>query len=415
MDTIMIRDADILSLLLARRPDHSLERAFYTDPAVFDADMRALYYRDWLMVGASAEIPKTGAFVKQEIGAYSVLIVRGADGKARAFHNSCRHRGSRLCSADKGSNPKLVCPYHQWTYELDGKLLYARDMGPEFDASKHGLRPVHCREEAGLLFISLAESAPDFAPMAAQLKSYVGPHNLANTKVAFQSTITENANWKLVLENNRECYHCSGSHPSLCRTFNDDPNLVGADDSMSSPVGAAHVKRCEDAGLPSKYVVDAKDQWRFVRIPFLGNAVSYTMDGKAAVAKRIGSVPFDNAGTCLFFHYPNTWNHFLSDQGLIFNVMPVSPTETRVTTTWLVHKDAVEGVDYDLNRLTEVWLHTNDEDRRIVEENQKGINSPAYIPGPYSQNQESGVIQFIDWYVTSMLDRLSGRASIAAE
>jgi phenylpropionate dioxygenase-like ring-hydroxylating dioxygenase large terminal subunit len=104
----------------------------------------------------------------------------------------------------------------------------------------------------------------------------------------------------------------------------------------------------------------------------------------------------------------------LSDQGLIFKVMPISATETQVTTTWLVHKDAVEGVDYDLTRLTEVWLHTNDEDRRIVEENQKGINSPAYTPGPYSQNQESGVIQFVDWYVTTMLNRLSGRASMAA-
>ena len=411
----MFDDAQVLSLLTTRKAGHALPRAFYTDPALFEADMQAIYYRDWLFAAAAVEMPATGAYVTVQIGLYSIIIVRGADGQIRSFHNSCRHRGSRICSAAKGAAPKLVCPYHQWTYELDGKLLYARDMGPEFQPQDHGLRPVHCREAAGMVFICLADDAPDFAPVAQQMARYIGPHDLTSTKVAFQSTITENANWKLVLENNRECYHCSGSHPSLCRTFSDDPDLVGADDSMSSPAGMAHVSRCEAAGLPSRYVADPADQWRLVRIPFLGAAVSYTMDGKAAVARRVGQVPFDNAGSCLFFHYPNTWNHFLSDQALLFRVMPVSATETTVTTTWLVHKDAVEGVDYDLTRLTEVWLHTNDEDRRIVEENHKGIASPAYIPGPYSPRQESGVIQFIDWYALTLQTRLGERTRMAAE
>ena len=115
------------------------------------------------------------------------------------------------------------------------------------------------------------------------------------------------------------------------------------------------------------------------------------------------------------FHYPNTWNHFLSDHVLNFRVIPVSPTETEVTTTWLVHKDAVEGKDYDLKRLTEVWIDTNDEDRRVVEENQIGVNSPAYEPGPYSEKQESGVRQFIDWYVQSMIRSLASGERMAAE
>ncbi len=265
------------------------------------------------------------------------------------------------------------------------------------------------------MFICLGEVAPDFEPFRKEAARYIGPHDVGNLKVAFQSTIVENGNWKLVLENNRECYHCSGSHPSLCRTFPDDPDLVGGDDSTGSPEGRAHIERCETAGLPSKYVIAPSEQWRFVRIPFLGEAVSYTMDGKAAVNRRIGTVPFDNAGSCLFFHYPNTWNHFLSDQALIFRVIPISATQSEVTTTWLVHKDAVEGVDYDLDRLTEVWVHTNDEDRRIIEENQIGIKSPAYVPGPYSPHQESGVIQFVDWYAASMQAALTGRVMLAAE
>ena len=125
----MLRDADVLSLLLQRQPRHSLARAFYTDPGLFQVDLERIWYRDWLMTAVSAELPKTGNYVTRQIGDYSVIVVRGADGIARAFHNSCRHRGSRICSAAKGSNPKLVCPYHQWTYELDGRLLWARDMG----------------------------------------------------------------------------------------------------------------------------------------------------------------------------------------------------------------------------------------------------------------------------------------------
>jgi stachydrine N-demethylase len=166
--------------------------------------------------------------------------------------------------------------------------------------------------------------------------------------------------------------------------------------------------------LPSRYVISPEENWRLVRIPFVGDGVSYTMDGKAAAPKLPG-MPFANAGSLLFFHYPNTWNHYLSDHVLNFRVLPVSPTETEVVTTWLVHKDAVEGRDYDLTRLTEVWLATNDEDRRVVEENQFGINSPAYEPGPYSAKQESGVIQFINWYLATLARNTAGPTSIAAE
>ncbi|MCA8880633.1 MAG: aromatic ring-hydroxylating dioxygenase subunit alpha [Rhodobacteraceae bacterium] len=411
----MLTNSDVLSLLLTRTPGFSLPQPFYNDPDLYQADLTHIWYRDWLMAGASAEYPKTGSFTTMQVGAAAIIIVRGADGVLRAFHNSCRHRGSRVCAAEKGSVPKLVCPYHQWTYELDGRLLWAREMGPDFNPKENGLRPVHCREVAGLVFVCVAETAPDFEPVAREAARYVGPHDLKNTKVAFQSSIIEKGNWKLVIENNRECYHCAGSHPSLCRTFSDDPYLVGSDDSIGSPVGKAHVDRCEAAGLPSKFVIAPSEQWRFVRIPFIGDAVSYTMDGKAAVSKRLGKVPFDNAGSCLFFHYPNTWNHFLSDQALVFRVLPISPTETQVTTIWLVDKDAQEGVDYDLNRLTEVWLHTNDEDRQIVEENQIGINSPGYVPGPYSPVHESGVLQFVDWYARTLQSRLTGRALMAAE
>lgn len=411
----MITSSDIRSLLDSRRPWHALPQPFYNDPALFEADLQHIWYRDWIFAAVAAELPKTGSYVTVQLGAYSVIIVRGADKVIRAFHNSCRHRGSRVCAAERGTSPKLVCPYHQWTYDLDGKLLWARDMGPDFKPADHGLGTVHCREIQGMIFICLAEVAPDTEQLEVEAARYLTPHNPTGLKVAYQSSIIENANWKLVLENNRECYHCSGNHPSLCVTFPDDPRLVGATASDSSNEGLAHVERCEKAGLPAKYVLGPNEQWRFVRIPFVGKAVSYTMDGKAAVNKRIGTVPFEDAGSCLYFHYPNTWNHFLSDQVLTFRVMPIGPQETQVTTTWLVHADAVEGVDYDLERLTQVWVATNGEDRRIVEENQRGINTPGYRPGPYSELQEGGVNQFVDWYCRTLGDRLEQRTLHAAE
>ena len=182
------------------------------------------------------------------------------------------------------------------------------------------------------------------------------------------------------------------------------------------PVIAAHWAKCEAAGMPSRFHLSPDAQWRFVRIPLLGAGESFTLDGKAAVpTKPLSSAPFADAGSLLFFHYPNSWNHFLGDHATVFRILPISPTETEVTTKWLVHKDAVEGVDYDLENLTRVWIATNNEDRAVVEENQRGVSSPAFIPGPYSRIQEDGVIQFVDWYCRTMTDRLGGGARLAAE
>ena len=404
----------IMSLVQSQPSGMSLTQPFYADPDIFQADLDLIWYRNWVFAAAEAELPKAGAYVTLKLGAYPVVVVRGADGIIRAFHNVCRHRGQRLCSKPSGQAAKIVCPYHQWTYDTDGKLLWARDMGPDFVAAEHGLKPVHCAIAAGMVFICIADQAPDFSAFQATANRYSGPHRLADMKVARTSTIIEQGNWKLVMENNRECYHCAGMHPGLCRTFDDDPDLVGSDNSLSSPRGAAHVTRCEAAGLPSNYVLADNEQWRLVRIPLAGEAVSYTMDGKSA-APLIPGMPFADAGTLLLFHYPNSWNHFLSDHVLYFRMLPISPTQTEVTTIWLVHKDAVEGRDYDLTRLTEVWIATNDEDRRVVEENQAGIASPAYQPGPYSRKQESGVIQFVDWYLANLGAALQGPARVAAE
>lgn len=412
----MLNHQEISAQLAMRKRNFSLSRELYADPGVLEADLEHIFYKEWLFAVPACELAKPGAYATLQVGAYPVLIIKGNDNRIRAFHNVCRHRGQRLCAHATGSTPKLVCPYHQWTYDLDGKLLYAREMGEGFDASAYGLKKVHCLDLGGVVYICLAEIPPPVADLAQTAMKYLAPSGLHDAKVAFSSTMVEKGNWKLVIENNRECYHCSGSHPSLCRTFSDNPKIGAMDGPDSaSPEILAHWQKCDAAGLPSRFVHHPEMQWRLARAPLLNNAESYTMSTKAAVAKRMGTMPFNDAGSLLMYHYPNTWNHFLADQAITFRVLPISATETQVTTTWLVHKDAVEGVDYDLKTLTEVWLNTNDEDRRVVEENQKGILSPAYEPGPYSTIQEEGVIQFVDWYCNLMSRRLAPRPALAAE
>jgi stachydrine N-demethylase len=405
----MAATASSISDLLARRVSgYSLDQPFYTSPDIYELDLQHIFYREWLYAIPACQLEKGGSYVTMRVGAYEVVIVRAQDGEIRAFQNTCRHRGSLICKEREGQVAKLVCPYHRWTYELDGTLIWAGDMGAEFDASKHGLKAVSLRNLDGLIYFCLSDTPPDFESFAELAHPYLEVHDLANAKVAYTSTIVEKGNWKLVWENNRECYHCSSNHPSLCRSFSLDPEVAGvaADGSVSASL-QAHFDRCEAAGAPAQFRLAGGGQFRLARMPLQANALSYTLDGKPAVDRSLGRVAIPDAGPLLMFHYPTTWNHFLPDHSLTFRVTPISTTETEVTTTWLVNKDAVEGVDYDLKRLTEVWVATNNEDREVVETNQLGIFSPAYVPGPYSPDQESGVAQFVDWYVDRIEKALS--------
>ena len=402
-------------LLDNHRPGYALAQPFYTDAAIYEADLETIWYREWLFVLPAVQLEKSGSYQRIRVGVYDVIVIRDARGGYQAFHNTCRHRGSVLCRAAEVRVAKLTCPYHQWTYDYDGKLIWARDMGTDFDPSAHGLKRVHCRENAGLVYICLSPEAPDFDTFAETVRPYLGIHDLTEAKVAHRSSIVENGNWKLVWENNRECYHCAGNHPDLCRTYPEDPSITGVSPDGTFPALVEnHFNRLESAGAKSRFQIADSGQYRIARMPLLEGAESYTMSGKIAVQKRLGRVPYLDAGTLLLFHYPTTWNHFLSDHSITFRVLPLSPTETEVTTTWLVHKDAVEGVDYDLNDLTRVWTATNDEDRRVVEDNQQGINSPAYEPGPYSTVHEDGVMQFVDWYLARMRARFTPQR-LAAE
>ena len=400
---------NVLRRLQGRVPSTGLGREFYTDELIFELDLELIFYREWLFAGHTVELPRSGSYLTLQVGTYPVLLVRAADGVIRAFVNTCRHRGARVCPEARGTAVKLVCPYHQWTYELDGRLFAARQMGAGFDKTQFGLRRLHCETVGGYIFVCLAAEPPDFAPTRKQLEPYLAPHRLVDARIAFESTIIEEGNWKLVWENNRECYHCAVNHPELARVYPDTPAITGASGGAADdPKIVEHWRRCEGAGLPARLQLSADGQLRAARMPLLGTATSYTSSGEPAVKRPLSeAIPREaNIGALLVFHYPTTWNHFLADHAITFRVLPLGPTRTQLTTKWLVHREAVEGVDYHLEELTRVWLATNEQDRRIVHENQIGMNSPTYEPGPLSHINESGVGQFVDWYCSRLQSRL---------
>ncbi|GHC22353.1 aromatic ring-hydroxylating oxygenase subunit alpha [Aidingimonas halophila] len=400
------------TMLEQRAYGYSLPQPFYNDARLFALDMQEIYAKEWLFAGHTCEIPSKGNYMTLQIGDGSVIIVRGDKGTIHAFHNTCRHRGSRLCTAERGKVAKLVCPYHQWTYDLDGRLLFAgTEMGPDFDLSDHGLAPVAVRSGGGYIFINLGDNPAPIDDFLVSLEHYYEPYDMENVKVAAESNIIEQGNWKLVMENNRECYHCDASHPELLKTLSE---FDDAEDPRATPQYKTFCRR-KQADWDSEHIPWQQARFgrrnRLARTPLLEGAVSMTLDGKLACQKLMGRMTSADMGTLRMLHLPNSWNHFCGDHGVSFRVLPISAQETLVTTKWLVHKDAVEGVDYDVERLRYVWDATNAQDRQLVEENQRGVNSMAYRPGPYSPTYEFAVIDFVEWYSERMQDNLNQNAS----
>lgn len=354
----MTLSAQLFNELKTRNPNYSLSRDFYSSDDVYQTDLDTIWYQSWIFSGHPCEITDEQS-LDFPIGEYQISIRR--DGE------------QYLATAEKnGTN-----------------------------------RPIHCREVTGYLFISLAEEPDDFDEFAATITPYTEVHNVGDLKVAAESSIVEYGNWKLVLENNRECYHCLSNHPELIITYPEDPAVTGTDaDSELPEMVSSHWEKCEAVGLPSQFKISDDGTYRVARMPLLEDFTSYTMDGYDAVKKHVGNFKEVNPGALVLFHYPSTWNHFLDDQVISFRVLPIGPQASLVTTKWLVHKDAVEGEDYVKDILTHVWDQTNAQDKHLVEENQKGINSPAYESGPYSSIYESGVIQFVEWYGDVLKERL---------
>ncbi len=407
----MTSSLDLHALIASRRAGHTLPAAFYLSQEVFERDIDLIFRRHWIYVGVEAEIAEPGDFFTVEIGDDSVLIVRDDDMDIHAFHNVCRHRGARLRPAGRGIVGNLVCPYHQWTYNLRGELIHNEHMGEAFERCRFSLKGVHLRNLAGLLFICLAAAPPaGFEEMRAELEPYLRPHDIANTKVAYQADVIEEGNWKLTMENNRECNHCSANHPELTVPlleygfgYQPSPDNVAKVEDFNRLLDREH-GRWESCGLPSQAIehLERTTGFRAVRLPIAQHGESQTIDTRIACRKLLGELRQADLGGLSVWTQPNSWHHFMSDHIVTFSVLPLAPGRTLLRTRWLVHKDAQEGIDYDVDKLASVWTATNNQDSSLVERAHQGISSPAYEPGPYSPYTEGLVDKFCEWYLTRL-------------
>ena len=386
---------------------------FYGDDEVYRFDLQNVWRRGWLFVGHSCEISRSGDYFVLEVDADSILVIRWEDGRARALHNVCRHRGSLICEESSGRVNKLVCPYHRWTYNLAGGLIHAPGMQEDLDKSSLGLHTLHLRETEGLIFISLAGDPPDFNAAQDVLVAEAKPQGLARAKVAKAVDYLVKANWKLVWENNRECFHCNANHPQYIKANFDHYNSDDTTPRVRELISAA-IKRSEAKWAASGLAVShkqtgmttfpdaARNIWYAANRTALAEGyVSESMDG-AQVAPLMGDYPDADVGTLRMRTLPNFWNHSSCDHAVSTRLLPKGPQLTAIRVWWLVEKDAVEGRDYDLAKLLPFWQLTSEQDWEICERQQRGVNSSAYTPGPYSTHKEYNVDAFVRWYLKQL-------------
>ena len=404
----MSRFAPIAQLLNQDRPGHTLPGALYVSDAAFQFDADVMLKSVWLYACTVAHVKQAGDYFVFELGSNSIIIVRGRDGQVRAFWNSCRHRGSRICEQQRGRAARLMCPYHQWTYGLDGKLLAARSMTADFDKADHGLTPVALENIGGLIFICMADNPPPIDRVKADIIDQIASYDLEKCKVAVQDNLIEDANWKLVMENNRECYHCDAGHPELISVLGtygfgkglpEDGTSDVVDDQAFDAMVEAKRAEWQDMGI-FRELIEFPDGWwhRLARLPLANGAVTQSIDGKLVCEKLLGPFTQPENSSLSVWTQPNSWHHFCCDHVVTFSLTPMSAGQTLLRTSWLVHEDAVEGVDYHPDRIAALWRATNDQDSRFSQLNHRGIATAGYRQGPYAV-EEKLVEDFKDFYV----------------
>ena len=406
-------NVDSLSALVEKcEPGWTLPGEFFSDPAIYRTDMDRVWRKSWIFAGHACEIPKAGDFFTLNVDADSVIVIRDEDGAIHGLHNVCRHRGSLVRTEAAGHVKRLVCPYHQWTYGLDGQLTACRGMQQELDKSQFGLKHLAVEEVEGLIFLSLAAHPTPFDPAREALGPLLRPQGFSRAKVAKAVDYLVKANWKLVWENNRECFHCNVNHPQYIKAnfdhYNEDDTTDRVRELMSSAAARlqnqwkpAGIEPRKEAGM-TLFPDAEKNIWFSAnRTPLVEGYVSESMDGQQ-VAPLMGDYQDAGVGTLRMRTLPNFWNHASCDHTVSTRLLPAGPQATAIRVWWLVDERAEEGRDYDLKKVMPFWQLTSEQDWEICERQQLGVNSSAYSPGPYSTYKEYNVDSFVRWYLKSL-------------
>ena len=392
----------------ALRPDHAIDSYFYRSHLVYERELRELVFRSWIYAGHVSELQNPGDYLLLEIGEDSLIIVRDDSGEIRALMNICRHRGARVCEHASGNRKTFVCPYHGWVYNTDGSLKAAREMNmrPDFDIATHGLKQARVVEYMGLVFINCDPDAADFLGPLQHLNEPLGAYDLANAKVAHKQTYRVDANWKLVLENYLECYHCATSHRSYARMH----TLKDLDHKVADVVQAM-LDRTESVtgvkGMGKEHYGIYLGAEAFgccvytSRYGLFDGYLTGSEDGQP-VAPLMGHIQGYDGGAGDFQMGPLSFMLNYPDHCVLYRFIPRGLTATDMEVVWFVNGDAREGVDYDRDKVTWLWHNTTLEDEYIITRNSEGVNSHFFEPGPYHPEFENTLKEFIHWYLATL-------------
>jgi phenylpropionate dioxygenase-like ring-hydroxylating dioxygenase large terminal subunit len=366
-----------------------LPREYYVSSEIFEREYARVFERQWLLVGHVSQIPVTGDYFTIEIAGENILIVRGEEGSVHAHYNVCRHRGSRVCDAASGHVTSFVCPYHAWSYSPDGHLESAPTIpdGEYIDYAEYGLKSVRAACAGGFIFIHLGKDEPSsldasFAEVSQGMPA-IAPDGV---KLVHEVVHDIGANWKLVAENNLECYHCPFCHDALC----------GAADIASFKA---------DIETAARYAVQDHN---FIGgsgpgIPVRPGLSSLTRTGEFACRRFLEDKTSDDAGFSAGFHIAPVFaaTLYYADYFVMQTNFPQSVGLTKQRVQWFVAADAVEGRDYALEDVIGVLDDTAREDVEIIERNGRGASSRSYTPGPLSKSAEPinhlMLTMYLDW------------------
>lgn len=360
-----------------------LPRHRYLSSETFDEEYRKVFSRQWLFAGHVSQIETAGAYFVEEILGESVIITRTAEGDVRAFLNVCRHRGHRVCEGTAGQTQRFICGYHHWSYALDGNLIGAPatpDGEGGVDYRDLSLFAVHVSVYEGLIFVCLGDDRPaELADQLSDLTTGIERFQLEQVTEAYRENYQVTANWKVLLENYLECHHCAGSHPELSKAmdlgamFEETEGWEGEYFGGSTPLKMTAVTASQDGRLLSRPLGDADP--------------TNPLDVKGT---GFGIVP---TLTRVIVHI---------DHVLVHALRPISPEAVSWETRWYVRADAIEGVDYILERLTEVWRATNSQDVDLCQAAFKGVRSRRFVSGPLHATREAAIRSALETYTTMM-------------
>jgi len=304
------------------------------------------------------------------------------------------------------SNGKFVCPYHAWTYDTQGALSSARSMPEDFDRNKFPLKQAHLQVEEGMVFISLAEQPLGLDHVREAFSVSAKVYGWGRAKVIARKTYQIQANWKLVEENYQECYHCGPSHQEYAKrhTYSRSQALRDGPDDAMRQRDALLGLNLQDCDFYFSNARPGQESADSIRSALVAPMVSGSRDG-LPVAPLMGDFKgrgydggssfIDVGPTSNFVAYP--------DYALLYRTIPQTVDKTAFDLIWLVDQDAVEGVDYQTDAVTWLWDHTSQEDKHIIELNQRGVNSAFFEPGPYAP-MEMYARCYSEWYLAALRD-----------